>query len=108
MATSPHAPYVIMGFNNKSVLKEMEDVARRKIYEQLKDIIEIDDPEDFFIHEEIVKYHPQQYGRKSFPLKSFDKKTVYHWKNGQDIFTDRNVYVLSDCIYYLQICHIII
>jgi bifunctional UDP-N-acetylglucosamine pyrophosphorylase/glucosamine-1-phosphate N-acetyltransferase len=65
MATNPHAPYVVMGFNNKSVLKEMEDVARKKVYEQLKDIIEIDDPEDFFIHEEIVE-----------EIISMDKKNI--------------------------------
>jgi bifunctional UDP-N-acetylglucosamine pyrophosphorylase/glucosamine-1-phosphate N-acetyltransferase len=44
-----------MGFNNKSVLKQMEDLARSQVYEKLKDIIEINDPDDFFIHEEIVK-----------------------------------------------------
>lgn len=53
-AINPHSPYVVMGFNNKSVLKEMEDAARNQVYEQLKDIIEIDDPDDFFIHEEVV------------------------------------------------------
>jgi bifunctional UDP-N-acetylglucosamine pyrophosphorylase / glucosamine-1-phosphate N-acetyltransferase len=55
MAVSPLEHYVVMGFNNKSVLKEMEDVALKKIYNQLKDIIEIDDPEDFFIHEDVVE-----------------------------------------------------
>ena len=40
-----------MGFNNKSVLKEMDEIARRNVYEKLKDIIEIDDPDDFFIHD---------------------------------------------------------
>jgi bifunctional UDP-N-acetylglucosamine pyrophosphorylase/glucosamine-1-phosphate N-acetyltransferase len=53
-AVSPDEQYVVMGFNNKSVLKEMEAIARKKIYNKLKDIIEIDDPDDFFIHEEIV------------------------------------------------------
>ncbi|MEJ2617280.1 MAG: NTP transferase domain-containing protein, partial [Ignavibacteriaceae bacterium] len=54
-AVSPVEQYVVMGFNNKSVLKEMENVARKKVYNKLKDIIEIDDPDDFFIHEEVVK-----------------------------------------------------
>ncbi len=53
-AISPLEQYVVMGFNNKSVLKEMEAVARKKVYEKLKDIIEIDDPEDFFIDESVV------------------------------------------------------
>ncbi|RPI65245.1 MAG: multidrug transporter, partial [Ignavibacteriales bacterium] len=50
-AISPTKPHVVMGFNNKSVLKEMEDLARNQVYEKLKDIIEINDPDDFFIHE---------------------------------------------------------
>lgn len=53
-AVNPAEQYVVMGFNNKSVLKEMENVARKKVYEKLKDIIEIDDPDDFFIHENVV------------------------------------------------------
>ncbi|MHB1687123.1 MAG: NTP transferase domain-containing protein [Ignavibacteriaceae bacterium] len=53
-AVSPREQYVVMGFNNKSVLKEMADVARNKVYEKLKDIIEINDPEDFFIDESVV------------------------------------------------------
>ena len=54
-AVSPEKDYVVMGFNNKSVLKEMEAIARRKVYEKLKDIIEIEDPDDFFIHENVVE-----------------------------------------------------
>ncbi len=53
-AGSPKEQYVLMGFNNKSVLKEMEEVARKKAYEKLKDIIAIDDPDDFFIDESVV------------------------------------------------------
>jgi bifunctional UDP-N-acetylglucosamine pyrophosphorylase/glucosamine-1-phosphate N-acetyltransferase len=54
MAVSPREQYVVMGFNNKSVLKEMEDVARKQHYDKLKDIIRIDDPDDFFIHETVI------------------------------------------------------
>lgn len=54
-AVSPEKDYVVMGFNNKSVLKDMEAIARRNVYEKLKDIIEIEDPDDFFIHEEVVE-----------------------------------------------------
>jgi bifunctional UDP-N-acetylglucosamine pyrophosphorylase/glucosamine-1-phosphate N-acetyltransferase len=53
-ASSPNKHYVVMGFNNKSVLKEMEAIARSQVYERLKDIIEISDPDDFFIHESVV------------------------------------------------------
>jgi len=54
-AVSPEKDYVVMGFNNKSVLKEMEAIARKNVYEKLKDIIEIEDPDDFFIHENVVE-----------------------------------------------------
>ena len=54
MAVSPLEKHVVMGFNNKSVLKEMETVARINNYDRLKDIIEIDDPDDFFIHESVI------------------------------------------------------
>jgi len=54
MAVSPDEQHVVMGFNNKSVLKEMETVARMYNYNRLKDIIEFDDPDDFFIHETII------------------------------------------------------
>jgi len=54
-AVSPNEQHVIMGFNDKSVLREMETIARNKTYEKLKNIIEIQDPEDFFIDESVVK-----------------------------------------------------
>jgi len=54
-ATSPKKQYVIMGFNNKSVLKKMEEIARQLAYEKIKDLIEIDDPDDFFIADEVIE-----------------------------------------------------
>jgi bifunctional UDP-N-acetylglucosamine pyrophosphorylase/glucosamine-1-phosphate N-acetyltransferase len=54
-AVNPEKNYVVMGFNNKSVLKKMEAIARKNIYERLKDIIEIEDPDDFFIDEKVVE-----------------------------------------------------
>ena len=53
-AVHPHQQHVLMGFNNKSVLREMESIARHMAYNKLKDILEIEDPEDFFIHEDVV------------------------------------------------------
>ncbi len=53
-AVSPQNQYVVMGFNDKSVLKEMHEIARRNVYEKLKNIIQIDDPDDFFIHDSVV------------------------------------------------------
>jgi bifunctional UDP-N-acetylglucosamine pyrophosphorylase/glucosamine-1-phosphate N-acetyltransferase len=54
-AINPKKQYVVMGFNDKSVLKEMDAVARRQVYEKLKNIIEINDPDDFFIDETVVE-----------------------------------------------------
>ncbi|PID62971.1 MAG: multidrug transporter [Ignavibacteriae bacterium] len=54
-AVSAQQQHVIMGFNNKSVLKEMDAIARKINYEKIKDIIAIDDPEDFFISDEVIK-----------------------------------------------------
>jgi bifunctional UDP-N-acetylglucosamine pyrophosphorylase/glucosamine-1-phosphate N-acetyltransferase len=99
MAVHPHSPYVVMGFNNKSVLKEMEDVARKKVYEQLKDIIEIDDPDDFFIHESIVNEILAQ-DRKGVPLDIKIGKGVhigkgvklnYNLELKKNVFVDGNV-----------------
>ena len=45
----------VLGFNNKSVLQEMEGLARGKAYERLKDIITFDDPEDFFLADEVIE-----------------------------------------------------
>jgi len=45
---------VTLAFNNKSVLKEMESIVRRNIYEQLKDIVSIKDEDNFYISEEGV------------------------------------------------------
>jgi bifunctional UDP-N-acetylglucosamine pyrophosphorylase/glucosamine-1-phosphate N-acetyltransferase len=53
-AVSPKEQYVLMGFNNKSVLKEMDNIARGIVYEKLKDLVEISDPDDFFIDESVV------------------------------------------------------
>ncbi len=76
MAVSPLEQYVVMGFNNKSVLKEMEAVARKQIYEKLKDVIEINDPEDFFIHESVVE-EILEMDQKNIPLDITIGKGVY-------------------------------
>lgn len=53
-AVYPQQQHVIMGFNNKSVLKEMGNIARKQVYDKIKDIIEIEDPDDFFIDESVI------------------------------------------------------
>lgn len=45
----------ILGFNIKSVLKEMESIARKMVYAKLKDIISVEDEDDFFIDDDVVE-----------------------------------------------------
>ena len=45
----------ILGFNVKSVWRQMEAIARSWVYEKLKDTITIVDEEDFFIADEVVE-----------------------------------------------------
>jgi bifunctional UDP-N-acetylglucosamine pyrophosphorylase/glucosamine-1-phosphate N-acetyltransferase len=54
-AVSPKDQYVVMGFNDKTVLKEMERVYRNKVYDKIKNIIEIEDADDFFICESCIE-----------------------------------------------------
>ncbi len=46
---------VSLGFNDKTVLKQMEAIARRHVYDRLRDIITIRDEDNFFIAEEVVE-----------------------------------------------------
>jgi bifunctional UDP-N-acetylglucosamine pyrophosphorylase/glucosamine-1-phosphate N-acetyltransferase len=45
---------VVLGFNNKSVLREMDNIARQRTYELLKDIVTFDDPDHFFLADQVV------------------------------------------------------
>ncbi len=53
-AIAPEDEHVIMGFNNKSVLREMEEIAKSLTYQKIKDIIYVEDPNDFYIHENVI------------------------------------------------------
>ncbi len=99
-AVSPLEQYVVMGFNNKSVLKEMEAVARKKVYEKIKDIIEIDDPDDFFIDESVVDEIIEM-DKKNIPLDislgkgvHIDKgvKLNYNLELGKDVYVSGKVH----------------
>ncbi len=94
-AVSPQQQYVIMGFNNKSVLKKMEAIARKMAYEKLKDIVEIDDPDDFFIHEDVIKDIIKD-DKKGKPLDLRIGKGVYIGKGvklNYNLKLHKNVYV---------------
>ncbi len=94
-AISPLAQYVVMGFNNKSVLKEMEAVARKQVYEKLKDIIVIDDPDDFFIEDGVVE-NIIEMDKKNIPLDIRIGKGVHIGKGvklNYNLELERNVYI---------------
>ncbi len=94
-AVSPQQQYVIMGFNNKSVLKEMESIARKMAYEKIKDIVEIDDPDDFFIDENVIEDIIKA-DKKGKPLDLRIGKGVYIGKGvklNYNLKLHKNVYI---------------
>lgn len=94
-AVSPASQHVIMGFNNKSVLKEMEAIARKLVYEKLKDIVMIDDPDDFFIHDDVVDQIIEM-DKKGMPLDIRIGKGAYI---GSSVKLNYNLKILKNvCI----------
>lgn len=98
-AFSAQQQHVIMGFNNKSVLKEMDEIARKIVYEKIKDIIEIDDPDDFFIADDVVDEIVKM-DKKGLPLDIKIGKGVhvgqgvrlnYNIKLRKNVFVEGNV-----------------
>jgi len=47
-------PTVVLGFNNKSVLRQMDTIARQRTYELLKDTVTFGDPDHFFLADPVV------------------------------------------------------
>lgn len=71
----------VLGFNVKSVLKEMESYARENVYNQLKDIVMIQDKDDFFMADEVVA-----------DILEMDKKNgPLDIEIGKGVFVDKNV-----------------
>ena len=100
-AVSPKEQYVLMGFNNKSVLREMEGVARSLAYEKLKDVIEIVDPEDFFIDESVIE-EILEIDRRGVPLDIKIGKGVYIAKGAKlnyNLKLKKNVFTSGNIIF---------
>ncbi|MCX8009816.1 MAG: multidrug transporter, partial [Ignavibacteria bacterium] len=94
-AVTPKDKSVVLGFNNKSVLKEMESIARRKAYDRLKDIITIDDEDDFFICDKVID-EIIELDKKGIPLDIQVGKGVFIGcgvKLNYGLVLKRNVYV---------------
>jgi bifunctional UDP-N-acetylglucosamine pyrophosphorylase/glucosamine-1-phosphate N-acetyltransferase len=100
-AVSPENQHVLMGFNNKSVLWEMEEIARNNAYEELKDIIEIADPDDFFIDEHVIE-DILEMDSKGIPLDIKIGKGVYIGKGvklNYNLTLKKNVFVNCNVIF---------
>lgn len=94
-AVYPEQQHVIMGFNNKSVLKEMGSIARQLVYEKIKDIIEIEDPDDFYIDETVID-SIIELDKKGIPLDIKLGKGVYIGKGvklNYNLTINKNVYI---------------
>ncbi|MFQ6113062.1 MAG: NTP transferase domain-containing protein [bacterium] len=81
----------VLGFNVKSVLKQMESIARENVYDKLKDIITIQDADDFFIADEVVE-QIRSLDRSLAPLDIFIGKGVYI---GKDVQLNKGVQIKS-------------
>lgn len=84
----------VLGFNNKSVLKQMENIYRNKVYAQLKDIIMIDNNELFYIADEVVE-HIIEMDRTQGPLDVSIGMNVYI---GPEVRLNRRVRIENNCI----------
>ncbi|MCF6270493.1 MAG: NTP transferase domain-containing protein [Melioribacteraceae bacterium] len=100
-AVHPHEQHVLMGFNNKSVLLEMEHIARKQTYELIKNIIEIESPDDFFIHENVVN-DILDLDKKGKPIDIKIGKGVYLGKGvkiNYNLSLMKNVYVKGNIVF---------
>ncbi|MHC1736452.1 MAG: NTP transferase domain-containing protein [Ignavibacteriaceae bacterium] len=100
-AISPKEQYVLMGFNDKTVLKEMEKVYRKNVYNSIKNIIEIEDPDDFFMHDSVVENILNQ-DTKGEPLDIHLGKGVYIGKGvdlNYNLTLKRNVVVTGNVFF---------
>ncbi|MSS71021.1 MAG: multidrug transporter [Candidatus Latescibacteria bacterium] len=61
---------VVLAFNVKSELKQMQAIARRQVYERLKDIVTLQDEEDFYVADEVVA-QIEEMDREGVPLDIF-------------------------------------
>lgn len=100
-AATPKDQTVLMGFNDKSTLLEMEAIARRKAYDKLKDIIEISAPDDFFIDETVIS-DILEMDKKGIPLDIKIGKGVYIGKGvkvNYNLNLKKNVFVTGNVIF---------
>jgi len=84
----------VMGFNTKSVLYEMNEIYRSKVYEKLKDMVTFEDQTDFFLADEVVEQLLEM-EKKHRVLDIYIGKGVYV---GEEVTLSRNVVIERNCI----------
>jgi bifunctional UDP-N-acetylglucosamine pyrophosphorylase/glucosamine-1-phosphate N-acetyltransferase len=67
----------LLAFNNKSTLRDMEGIARSRVYNKIGDIITIEDKEDFFLADTVIE-----------SILALDKE-----KGPLDIVIEKGVYI---------------
>jgi len=105
-AVSPKQQYVLMGFNNKSVLKQMDQLARKIAYEKIKDIVEIADSDDFFIDDLVIE-DILKLDREGKPLDIKIGKGVYLGRGVKLNYKSelgKNVYVSGNIVIGENVC----
>jgi len=90
-----HDPNQVLGFNNKSVLKQMENIHQSKVYEQLKDIVTIESSEHFFIADEVVEQILAM-DREGKPLDIYIGMNV---SIGPEVKLSRNITIQKNSIF---------
>ncbi len=100
-AVYPEQQHVIMGFNNKSVLKEMDNIARKLVYDKIKNLVEIEDPDDFYIDETVID-DILEMDNKGIPLDIKLGKGVYVGKGvklNYNLTLEKNVYLNGNIVF---------
>ncbi|MBN2323032.1 MAG: NTP transferase domain-containing protein [Spirochaetes bacterium] len=85
---------LVEAFNVKSVLRKMEATFRAMVYDTLKDIVSIDDAEDFYIAEETVERIVELDGR----YKVLDIRVGKGAYIGPDVEVNRGLFVGRNAI----------
>lgn len=66
----------VLGFNTKSVLLEMNEIACQRVYEQIRNLVAIENATDFFIAEDVVR-QIVELDREKAPVDMFFGKGAY-------------------------------
>lgn len=99
-AVSPNEQHVIMGFNNKAVLKEMDAIARKLNYDKIKNIIAVQDEDDFYIEDDVIE-NIIEMDKNGIPLDIVIGKGAYVGRGvklnynvelGKNVFVEGNVH----------------